>query len=146
MKAITSTLFAAIALLAHAAPAHALGNCKPSPNCGSPDKPCMAYITHGLTKTLITDYTAGASVIRVQACLNTSDLCVSGTFPQSVTVFGYVAGNPNAIYQKSLTVNSPDTGPYTLLPHLNRLDVRCNNVQGNCKVVWQHCKESNIAL
>lgn len=106
----------------------------------------MAYITHGVTKTLITDYTVGAAVIRVQACLNTSDLCASGTSPQSVTVFGYVAGNPNAIYQKSLTFNSPDTGPYTLLPRLNRLDVRCNNTQGYCKVVWQHCKESSITL
>lgn len=142
MKLMTTTLLASLALFAQATPAHALDNCSPSPNCGGPGKPCNAYINQGATKTLITDYTAGAAVIRVRLCLNGDTVCDGGKTPQAISIFGTSGGN--AVYTRHLNLtDGQDTGPYTLIPSLTKLKVRCNSTTGqSCHIAWQHCKES----
>lgn len=140
--ATTSTL--ALALMLSAGTAHAaLSQCRPSANCGSADKPCNTYISEGDTRTLTTSFQPGASVIRVRLCLNADAVCKDGANTQAASVFGY--SGANVVYTKHLNVNSGlDTGGYTRLPALTRLNVRCNSAAPGayCLVAWQHCKES----
>jgi hypothetical protein len=134
----------ALALLLQVTSAHAaLTSCRPSPNCGSADKPCNTYITQGDTRTLSKNYQIGTSVIRVRLCTNGDSVCKDGANTQAISVFGY--SGANAVYSKHLNSNgATDTGSYTKVPKLTRLAVRCNSVAPGqyCLVAWQHCKEA----
>jgi hypothetical protein len=144
MKTLNTALIAsAVALLMHAAPTRAeLSNCTPAPNCGAPGKPCMEYVSQGTTETVMTSFLPGVSVIRVKLCSGPDAVCVSGNSQQTLSIFGY-AGSTK-VYENHLnTQGVTDTGPYTALPALTKLNLRCNaTAGGSCKVVWQHCKES----
>lgn len=136
-----------VALLIHSAPASAqLAYCTPAANCAAAGKPCDNAITHTDTESLGLSPVAGASVIRVKLCTQTDSVCDQYNTTQAVTVFGYVG--TQVVYQKtlsSLTADGDrDTGPYTRLPALTRLSVRCGNSgAGNlCRIAWQHCRES----
>lgn len=141
---LSTTSALALALMLGAGSAHAaLSQCRPSPNCGSADKPCNTYVSEGDTRTLTTSFQPGASVIRVRVCTKSDAVCKDGANTQTVSVFGY-AGN-QVVYTKHLNANSGyDTGGYTKLPALTKLNVRCSGASPGayCLVAWQHCKES----
>lgn len=138
-----ASIIALLALVPVGAAMAKLSQCRPAADCTSADKPCLNYINATETESLTPSPVAGAAVIRVRACLaGVTDVCSGGPSSQTLTVFGY-AGRKQ-IYQFTLnTVTGKlDTGPYTKLPGLTRLAVRCNSVDGgNCRIAWQVCKE-----
>jgi len=120
-----------------------VGQCRPSPNCTSDEKPCVKFVTQGTTQSLKPSPAAGTPVIRVRLCgAAASDTCTKdGPSTQTVSVFGYKGSDQ--IYLQTLTSSeTTDTGPYTEVPGLTRLAVRCNSTLGQyCKVAWQLCKK-----
>jgi hypothetical protein len=142
MKTMTTTMLALALMLATGTTHATLIQCRPSPNCGSADRPCNTYIDEGDTRTLDTRVLPGASVIRVRVCTKEDAVCKDGTNTQTVSVFGYAGSQ--VVYTRHLNVNDGyDTGGYTKLPSLTRLAARCSGASpgGHCLVAWQHCKE-----
>jgi hypothetical protein len=145
MKRSSALILVSLALIAHTAPAMAaLAYCTPATNCAANGKPCDNAIDYGDTESLSLSPVAGASVIRVKLCTAIDSVCGAYNTTQAVTVFGKI-GN-QTVYQKTLSSLNPndprDTGPYTELPPLTGLSVRCGNAstQNSCKIVWQHCR------
>ncbi|PRQ05159.1 hypothetical protein [Enhygromyxa salina] len=119
-----------------------LTQCTPAFNCTTPDKPCYTTIGEGVTKNLVTNNQLGASVFRVRMCTSLSSVCKSASYPQTMSVFGY--SGVNSVYEKHLHGGVSDTGPYTEIPSLTNLRVRCNTAYPGsaCKLAWQHCKKT----
>lgn len=147
MKCLTASVLLALAMSAHTAPAlAALAFCTPAANCAAAGKPCDYAIDHADTESLSLSPVAGASVIRVKLCTATDSICGFSNPVQSVTIFGKIGAE--TAYQKTLSSLTPDgqrdTGPYTELPPLTSLSVRCGNTggQGSCKIAWQHCRKT----
>jgi hypothetical protein len=147
MKYLTASVLLSLALSVHSAPAlSALAYCTPAANCAAAGQPCDNAIDHADTESLSLSPVAGASVIRVKLCTATDSVCGVSNPVQSVTIYGKIGAQ--TVYQKTLSSLNPndqrDTGPYTELPPLTGLSVRCGNAgaQNSCKIVWQHCRDT----
>jgi hypothetical protein len=147
MKLAIATIVSALCFTAYCAPAQAaLGFCTPAPDCTAAGKPCDNAITHTQTEELGLSPVAGASVIRVKLCTGSDSVCGNANSGQVVSVFAY-SGNTLVgtwVLNSFSTNGIVDTGPYTKLPPLTRLAVRCNNsgVSNLCRIAWQHCRET----
>lgn len=146
---------AVLILLASTSAYAKLTQCRPTPKCvltdgveELPTNPCHMFIDQGETKTLKPSPVAGAGIIRVHLCDVPSDAepCGShgGPLWQEVSVLGY-AGNQK-VYAKTLSGKSGpiDTGPYTKIDGLSRLDVHCKTAEtkdAKCSLIWQICRE-----
>ena len=143
MKVLVLIAVLTVVLGATAARAE-LAACRPTANCGDANMPCRNLITEGQVEKLRPNPVAGDPVVRVRLCLGGYPGCdlSDDKIVQAATVWGY-AGQKQ-IFEETLTAAKPDTGPYTKLPGLTELRVRCNTASpgSHCRVMWQVCRET----